>query len=125
MVLLDDIRDLSDNAYFRKWIRTYLLKEGVIVCKKKKDAVNMTIDLFSRIKNTDHAEMVATVLYAYDCLHAKKDNVSDAEVFRFVMDWKPKWIPDKQDVVCDTILNLTMLNWMQVTHSSELQYSDN
>jgi O-acetyl-ADP-ribose deacetylase (regulator of RNase III)/uncharacterized protein YwgA len=92
---------------------------------KEKDAVNMTIDLFSRIKNTDQAEMVATVLYAYDCLLAEKESVSDADVFRFVMDWKPRWSPDKQDFVCDTILNLTMLHWMNVAYSNELLYADN
>ena len=29
---------ISDNAYFRKWIRSYIFKEGVIVSKLKKNA---------------------------------------------------------------------------------------
>jgi len=29
---------ISDNAYLRKWIRGYLFKNGIVVCKKKKDA---------------------------------------------------------------------------------------
>ena len=29
---------ISDNAYYRKWIRSYLFKNGEIVCKLKKDA---------------------------------------------------------------------------------------
>ena len=29
---------ISDNAYYRKWIRSYFYKNGLIVCKKKKDA---------------------------------------------------------------------------------------
>ena len=31
---------ISDNAYYRKWIRTYIFKEGVIVSKLKKNAVD-------------------------------------------------------------------------------------
>ena len=31
---------ISDNAYYRKWIRRYVFNEGILVCKKKKDAVD-------------------------------------------------------------------------------------
>ena len=31
---------ISDNAYYRKWIRSYIFREGVIVSKLKKNAVD-------------------------------------------------------------------------------------
>ena len=31
---------ISDNAYYRKWIRSYIFKEGIIVSKLKKNAVD-------------------------------------------------------------------------------------
>ncbi len=31
---------ISDNAYYRKWIRSYFFKNGVIVTSKKKDAID-------------------------------------------------------------------------------------
>ena len=31
---------ISDNAYYRKWIRSYIFKEGVIVSKLKKNAID-------------------------------------------------------------------------------------
>ena len=31
---------LSDNAYYRKWIRSYIFKEGVIISKLKKNAID-------------------------------------------------------------------------------------
>lgn len=31
---------ISDNAYFRKWIRSFMYRTGVIACKKKKDAMD-------------------------------------------------------------------------------------
>ena len=33
---------ISDNAYYRKWIRSYIFKEGVIVSKLKKNAEDAT-----------------------------------------------------------------------------------
>ena len=32
---------ISDNAYYRKWIRSYIFKEGVIVSKLKKNALDV------------------------------------------------------------------------------------
>ena len=31
---------ISDNAYYRKWIRKYIYLNGTIICKKKKDAAD-------------------------------------------------------------------------------------
>ncbi len=31
---------ISDNAYYRKWIRSYIFKEGVVVSKLKKNAID-------------------------------------------------------------------------------------
>lgn len=92
--------------------------------QSEQNAVNKTIDLFSRVKNTDHAEMIATVLYAYDCLEKEEKPVSDLSLYRFVMDWKKRWNPGKHAAVCDTILNLAMLGWIQVAISHELKYAE-
>lgn len=31
---------ISDNAFYRKWIRTYFYKNGIMISKKKKDAID-------------------------------------------------------------------------------------
>ena len=46
---------ISDNAYYRKWIRRFVFNEGTIVCKKKKDAddnklYEMYYDFSERVK---------------------------------------------------------------------------
>lgn len=86
-------------------------------------AARQTIDLFSRIKNTEQAEIIATVMYSYDELK-KSGSVQDIDVYNYVMDWKPHWKDDKKEIVCDTIANLTILDWMKVIHSEQIQYSD-
>ena len=83
-------------------------------------AMKKTVDLFGRIKSTEQAEMMATVLYAYDELKSKKKKISDKDVYDFVMLWKPHWEQEKNFEVCDTIHNLAMLTLISVTHSNLL-----
>ncbi len=84
------------------------------------DAVKKTIDLFGRVKSTEQAEMVATVLYSYDQLVREKSCVSDKDVYDFVMDWKPRWKEEKEFEVCDAIHNMAMLSLMKISHSAQL-----
>lgn len=77
-------------------------------------AVEKTFDLFSRIRSTDQAEMIATVLYSYDLLKKKDNLVKDIDVYNFVIDWKPKWESEKSESIKETIQHLAMLDWMDV-----------
>ncbi len=81
-----------------------------------------TVDLFSRVKNTDHAEMIATVLYSCECL-SQKENISDEDVYNFVLNWKGHWKNTKETEICDTIQNLSMLDWMNISFSGKLEYA--
>lgn len=83
-------------------------------------AMKKTVDLFGRVKSTDQAEMIATVLYSYDELNSEKQKISDKDVYDYVMDWKPHWEKEKNYEVCDTIHNLAMLSHISVTHSNLL-----
>ena len=87
-------------------------------------AARQTIDLFNRVKNTEQAEIIATVMYAFDELKINGD-VQDIDVYNYVMDWKPHWKDNKIETVCDTIANLTMLDWISVKYSGQIIYSDN
>lgn len=84
------------------------------------NAMKKTVDLFGRIKSTEQAEMVATVLFAYDELNSVEKEISDKDVYDFVMSWKPHWKKEKDFEVCDTIHNLAMLTLIFVTHSKLL-----
>lgn len=83
-------------------------------------AVQKTVDLFGRVKRTTQAEMMATVLYSYDELQKKQKDISDKDVYDFVLDWKPHWKNDKEYEICDTIHNLAMLSQMHISHSHQL-----
>lgn len=75
-------------------------------------ALDRTVDLFSRVKNTEQAEMIATVLYSYDQLAAKGSSVSDRDIFLYVLDWKKRWVGTKEYEVKNTIYDLAMLGWI-------------
>lgn len=86
--------------------------------------INKTVDLFSRIKNTDQAEEVATVIFAVQNLKTEKggDNVSEQELMDYILGWKKTWRKDesKQLNLAETIRNLQMLNWMKLNYSKSL-----
>ena len=99
--------------------------DGVEIHKEKFtyeewEAVRKTVDLFGRVKCTEQAEMIATVLYAYDELAKAKTAVSDKEVYDAVFEWKRRWKDDKEYEVCNTIQNLAMLSLIRVSCSKEL-----
>lgn len=83
------------------------------------NALQKTVDLFGRVKSTDQAEMIATVLFSYDQLAKEKAIILDKDVYDYVLDWKPHW-KEKEFEVCDTIHNMAMLALMNITCSNQL-----
>ena len=88
--------------------------------KEEWAAMQKTVDLFGRVKSTEQAEMIATVLYSYDDLNTGKEKISDKDVYDYVISWKPHWEKEKNFEVCDTIQNLAMLSLISVEHSNLL-----
>ena len=83
-------------------------------------AVRKTVDLFGRVKSTDQAEMIATVLFSYDQLAKQGGNISDKDVYDYVIKWKPRWKTQKEFEICDTIQNMAMLSLINITCSNQL-----
>lgn len=87
--------------------------------------INKTVDLFSRIKNTEQAEEVTTVIYTAKHLKSEHDpnSVSEQNVLDFIVDWKKKWDDaEKQQSIASTIRNLQMLGWARLKYSETLPY---
>ena len=73
---------------------------------------NRAIDLLCRVKSTDHAEMITTVLFAYEELTKKQRDVSDVDVYNHVLQWKKRWNDTKESEVISTIENLSAIGWI-------------
>lgn len=89
--------------------------------------IDKTVDLFSRIKNTDQAEEVATVIFAVQNLkqERKPEEVSEADLFNYILEWKKLWKKDesKQHSLAEAIRNLEMLGWVKLRFSESLPVS--
>lgn len=83
--------------------------------------IDKTVDLFSRIKSTEQAEEVATVLYSSRKLKKsakEKNSISEKDIYDYVLDWKKAWEKEeKRKTVASTIRNLEMLGWLQLQYS--------
>ena len=91
---------------------------------QEKNAVEKTVDLFSRIKRTSQAEMVSTVIFSYRDLVSHSDAVSEKDIFDYVINWKPRW-KNKRDIeLADSIRNLAILKWISPMYSEELPVPD-
>lgn len=86
--------------------------------------IDKTVDLFSRIKNTDQAEEVATVIFAVQNLKQERtpEEVSEADLFNYILEWKKLWNKDesKQRSLAGAIRNLEMLGWVKLRYSESL-----
>ena len=85
--------------------------------------VAKAVDLFSRIKSTEQAEEVLTVLYASRQVKQARGAgaVTEQDIFDYVLDWKKSWnTEDKEQAVANAIRNLVLLGWMNVQVSEEL-----
>jgi O-acetyl-ADP-ribose deacetylase (regulator of RNase III) len=93
------------------------------VLKRHERRIAKTVDLFSRIKNTEQAEEVLTVLFASRQLKQARPHqeVAEQELFEFILNWKKTWRTDeKKQAVAGAIRNLVMLGWMRLQFSETL-----
>ena len=93
------------------------------VLKKHERRIAKAVDLFSRIKNTEQAEEVLTVLFASRQLKQTQPQreVAEQDLYEYILDWKKAWrTPEKQQAVAGTIRNLVMLGWMRLQFSESL-----
>jgi len=81
------------------------------------------VDLFSRIKNTEQAEEITTVLFAARKLKKSKDDldVTEQDLQDFILSWKKMWNEEhKKIALAKTIRNLEMLGWVRLQYSTSL-----
>ena len=81
------------------------------------------VDLFSRIKSTEQAEEVTTVLFASRQLKAAKPNteMSERDLLDYILEWKKAWrTGEKTYAVAEAIRNLILLGWLRLNISDPI-----
>jgi uncharacterized protein YwgA len=82
-----------------------------------------TVDLFSRIKSTEQAEEVFTVLYASRELKQLRpaEEITEQQLLDYILDWKKAWATgEKRDDIAAAIRNLVLLGWVRLRLSESL-----
>ena len=100
--------------------------EVIFRIKPHQTKIEKTVDLFSRIKNTDQAEEVTSVIFAARKLKQERGSnlVTEQEVLDFITGWKKKLrTPEKENTLSGAIRNLQMLGWLKLEYSESLPYS--
>jgi O-acetyl-ADP-ribose deacetylase (regulator of RNase III)/uncharacterized protein YwgA len=98
-------------------------KEQIEVYRTK---IEKTVDLFSRIKNTEQAEEVLTALFASRQLKQAKrsDDIAEQDLHDYILDWKKSWrTDDKKQAVASAIRNLVLLGWLRLRVSESITES--
>jgi O-acetyl-ADP-ribose deacetylase (regulator of RNase III)/uncharacterized protein YwgA len=91
--------------------------------KQHQKKIAKVVDLFSRIKSTEQAEEVITVLYASRQLKQMKpaEEIAEQQLFDYILDWKKTWrSEEKKHAVASAIRNLVLLGWMRVQISDSM-----
>ena len=81
------------------------------------------VDLFSRIKNTEQAEELLTVLFASREVKKMKpgEEVAEHELYEYILTWKKLWnVEAKKQAIAEAIRNLVVLGWMKLKFSDSL-----
>lgn len=102
-------------------------EKNVGVLNSNRAKIDKVVDLFSRIKNTDQAEEVATVFYAVSKMKEERgvQIVPEKDVFDFVLEWKKSWnTSERKDAIASAIRNLAVLGWIRVTLSECLPLNE-
>jgi len=91
--------------------------------KRHERKIAKAVDLFSRIKSTEQAEEVMTVLFASrELKQAHPDEeVAEQQLYDYILEWKKSWRnQEKEKAVASTIRNLVLLGWMRLRLSESM-----
>ncbi len=98
-----------------------LRNHNLDIINEYKSKIEKTVDLFSRIKDTEQAEEATTVFFSARKLKLTKSVISEQELVDYILDWKKHWNNEnKKKSLISTIRNLVILKWLDVTHSDGL-----
>jgi O-acetyl-ADP-ribose deacetylase (regulator of RNase III) len=79
--------------------------------------IDRTVDLFSRIKSTDQAEELMTIIFASQELKAqdRARAYQEQDLIEHIIAWKKRWgTPDKRTALATSIRNLVLLGWLKL-----------
>lgn len=94
--------------------------------KQDKENVNKTYQLFKRIKDTEQAELICTIIYSFDELKKNHSSITENELLDYLQNWKKKYkTQDYEFMIRDVCQDLTYMNMIDVDYSRDYIINDN
>lgn len=93
------------------------------VIERNARRIAKVVDLFSRIKSTDQAEEMMTILFASRELKRERPDqpLTEQDLHSYIVEWKKGWATtDKQASLANSIRHLVLLGWMKLEISDML-----
>ena len=87
--------------------------DSTLFSEKEMQMVEQIIDLLSRMKSTEQAEMMSTVIFSFDELAKQGTCPTEEEIYQYILDWKPRWKNTKDLDIILTIKDLSELKWIE------------
>ena len=112
---------ISDNAYYRKWLRSFIFKNGLIVTKKKKDAEDekkvyeMYYDFKEEVSKAKSYRILAINRAEKEKVISVSIDIDDAKVLEFL---ESKIIKNKESFVCDIVINAIKDSYKRLIYPS-------
>ena len=100
---------ISDNAYYRKWIRNYIYKNGILVSKIKKNAndenhiYEMYYDYNEMVKNIKPHRILATNRGENEGVLSVSIDINEDDIINFLIEKNIKKSSNVRDIIVDSI----------------------
>lgn len=100
-------------------------EKHLLYLKKYEKQIMKTTALFERIKTTEKAEEVTSIIFMIRKLKEEQEKISDFDVLTGLLEWKKRWDnQDKKNSLINSIKNLAILRWIDISFSEELSCYD-
>ncbi len=88
------------------------------------DKTNNVYDLIGRIKSSEHAEIVATIIFSYDQLVKQYDDVTEKMIYDYIISWKQHWKDNMEYKILKSISELASMDWIHPNPTKDMLSND-
>lgn len=86
--------------------------------EKDLDNAARTFDLFRRIKDTEQAELITTILFSFDSMKQKQECITENDIVQYIAGWKKRYAASEYEYrIRELTKNLTFMGLIQVDYT--------
>lgn len=88
--------------------------------QKDIENVNKTFQLFKRVKDTNQAELITTILFSFDSLKETYHEVTENMIYQYILEWKKRFSGYQSELkIRELIKSLTGMNLIATDYTKD------